>query len=69
MADVTISVTMTREEEWQLAQFCKRSCFEQAFNLTEAGLSKDERTERAYSMFCGIDALRAALRDAGIDPR
>ena len=53
----------------QLAQFCKRSTFDIFYELTEAHLTKEERTETAYQMIAGIEAVARALADKGYSPR
>lgn len=53
----------------QLAQFCKRSTFNQFYELTEEYLSQEERKHRAYQMIAGIESLQKALAQAGFDPR
>ena len=67
MIDVT--ATMTEEVALQLAQFCKRSTFNIFYELTEAHLTPDERKRCAYQMISGIEAVQAALTNAGFAPR
>ena len=67
MIDVT--ATMTGDVALQLAQFCKRSTFNIFYELTEAHLPSDERKSRAYKMISGIEAVQAALANAGFAPR
>ena len=67
MIDVT--ATMTEEVALQLAQFCKRSTYNIFYDLTEAHLSPDERKRCAYQMISGIEAVQAALTNAGFAPR
>ena len=67
--DITITASLQPEIARQLAQFCKRSTFDQFYQLTEAHLSHDERKERAYQMIAGIDAVARALADVGFSPR
>jgi hypothetical protein len=69
MADITITATMNEEVALQLAQFCKRSTFDQFFDLTEAHLDHEERTRRAYQMIAGIEAVQRALDQSGFAPR
>lgn len=69
MADITIAVTMNEDVALQLAQFCKRSTFDQFFDLTEAHLSVEERTRRAYQMISGVEAVQGALSECGFAPR
>jgi hypothetical protein len=66
---VTISAEMHPDVAYQLAQFCKRSTFSQFYESTEAHLPHDERNRLAYQMIAGIDAIRAALAEAGYSPR
>jgi hypothetical protein len=64
MSDVKITATLQNEDvAWQLAQFCKRSTFDQFYDLTE------ERKRRAYQMIAGIEAVQRALSEAGFEPR
>lgn len=67
--EVVITATLAPEVALQLAQFCKRSTFSEFYDLTEAHLSHDERTTRAYQMITGIDAVSRALAEAGYAPR
>jgi hypothetical protein len=69
MADITITVSMDEEVAMQLAQFCKRSTFNEFYNLTEAHLPYDERQRRAYQMIAGSEAVQGALSEIGIAPR
>ena len=67
---VAITATLTNQGvAHQLAQFCKRSTFDMFYDMTEAHLPHDERTERAHQMIAGIAAVGRALADAGYDPR
>lgn len=66
---VTITVSMRPDVAMQLAQFAKRSTFATFLDQTEAHLSDDERTSRAYKMIAGIEAVAAGLADAGYSPR
>lgn len=66
---VEISVSLRPEVAHQLAQFAKRSTFSTFYEFTEAHLPEDERKTRAYQMIAGIEALGAALADAGHAPR
>lgn len=67
---ITLTVTLPNEDvAWQLAQFCKRSSFNDFYELTEAHLPADERTARAYQMIAGIDAVAMALHEADFKPR
>lgn len=54
---------------YQLAQFCKRSTFDDFYNLTEAHLPHNERVARAYQMIAGIESVQRALAGAGFSPR
>lgn len=66
---IYIAVELNEDVALQLAQFCKRSTFDQFYELTEAHLSHDERVERAYKMISGIDVIAAALGKQGFAPR
>lgn len=66
---VTITVELDDDVAAQLAQFCKRSTYEMFFALTEAHLSHEERSQRAYMMISGIERVQAALAKAGHAPR
>ena len=67
--EVAIAITMRADVAYQLAQFCKRSTFDTFFELTENHLTVDERTDLAYKMIAGIDAVAIGLRKAGFAPR
>lgn len=69
MRDITITATMDEGVALQLAQFCKRLQFDHFLILTEAHLEKEERERRSYEMRSGIDAVQAALIQAGFAPR
>ena len=71
MADqnIQITVSLPADVAHQLAQFAKRSTFNTFYEFTEAHLSDDERKTRAYQMIDGIEAVGAALADAGHAPR
>lgn len=66
---VRLTLDLEPEVAWQLAQFCKRVGFSQAFDLTEAHLDREERNARAYQMLRGLDLVAGALRDQGVSPR
>jgi hypothetical protein len=66
---VTVTLSITPDVAYQLAQFCKRSQFSQFYELTEAHLSIDERQQRAYQMIAGVEAVQAALAKEGFEPR
>lgn len=66
---VPITATMNKDVAYQLAQFCKRVSFSACFDLTEAHLSEDERTKKAYQMIAGLDAVAAGLEKEGFAPR
>lgn len=66
---IRISVTMPEDVAYQLAQFCKRSTFNQFYDLTEAHLDDEERKRRAYQMIGGIEAVQKALAEQGYEPR
>lgn len=67
--NVTITLELNQDVAWQLAQFCKRSTFDQFYDLTEQHLAHEERNKRAYQMIAGIDKVAAALSEAGVAPR
>lgn len=67
--DITITAALAPEVALQLAQFCKRSTFDQFLALTEAHLPAEERATRAHQMIAGIDAVSRALAEAGYAPR
>lgn len=66
---VHLSISMSPAVARQLAQFAKRSTFDTFYDLTEAHLSHDERKELAYQVIAGIEAVGAALGEAGFAPR
>lgn len=66
---VTITVSLPEAAAWEFAQFCKRSTFTTFFEHTEAHLSREARTAKAYQMIAGIERIMSALRTAGIAPR
>ncbi len=59
---VTITVELSDVEAWQLAQFCKRSCFQ---DYREHALNNDE----AYAMIYAMGKVREALAEKGYAPR
>ncbi|MBX9348788.1 hypothetical protein K5M36_17005 [Chromobacterium vaccinii] len=65
----TITAHMSADAAYQLAQFCKRVQFSTFYELTEAHLSRDERTRRAYLMVDGLMAIMTGLNEAGHAPR
>lgn len=67
--DVQITISIPAGVAHQLAQFAKRSTFNTFYEFTEAHLSDEERKTRAYQMIAGIEAIGAALADAGHAPR
>lgn len=66
---ISITVELNEAVAWQLAQFCKRSSFDQFYELTEQHLPDEERKNRAYQMISGIDSVARALSEAGVAPR
>jgi hypothetical protein len=66
---ITLQVEIDPEAAWQFAQFCKRTGYQDAYNLTEPHLPEPERMTRAYQMLHGLSAVQAALTDAGYAPR
>jgi hypothetical protein len=65
----TVTFSVTDDVAHQLAQFCKRSTFNDFLDHTEAHLPYDERQRLAYKMIAGIEAVQAGLRAAGFAPR
>ena len=68
-ADVHITASLNKRVANDLAQFCKRSTFDTFFELTDAHLSHEERTEMAHRMISGIDAISRGLAEKGFAPR
>jgi hypothetical protein len=66
---IDINVSLDQNVAWQLAQFCKRSTFDQFYDRTEAHLSHEERKRRAYQMIAGIEQIAQALSGKGVSPR
>ena len=66
---IAISVSLTPEVAYQLAQFAKRSTFATFYEFTEAHLPDEERKKLAYQMIAGIDAVAKGLADVGYAPR
>jgi len=66
---VNISLSIPDEVAHQLAQFAKRATFNTFYEFTEAHLPDAQRKERAYQMIAGIEAVGAALAEAGHAPR
>ncbi|EEG10273.1 DUF7706 family protein [Pseudogulbenkiania ferrooxidans] len=66
---ITLPVEISEDAAYQFAQFCKRICYRDAYDLTEPHLPPDIRKERAYQMLHGIERVQAALADAGYAPR
>ena len=60
---VKIEVNLTEDEAWELAQFIKRTTWEDFLRRSAPG---DIRAER---MRDGCDKLQVALAGAGINPR
>lgn len=71
MSDQTVQIVVNLPDDvaHQLAQFAKRSTFNTFYEFTETHLSDAERKERAYQMIAGIEAVGAALAEAGHAPR
>lgn len=61
-ANITITVELTDEQAWQLAQFIKRSTFDQF----RANAMNDEE---AYTMIAAIELVAESLREKGFAPR
>ena len=75
---VRINVELTSDEALQLAQFCKRSYFDQYYELSEPGPSRDiqpgtqgdpHRRNQAYTMIHAIGKVGEALAEKGYAPR
>ena len=60
--NVTITVDLSEEEAWQLAQFFKRATFDD-FSM------KAESEELAYTMLYASERVRDALAEKGYAPR
>jgi hypothetical protein len=70
MDSVDLQVSLPNAQvAMQLAQLCKRIGFSDCYELTEAHLSTEERTQRAYQMIAGMDRVASALSDQGFAPR
>lgn len=69
MKAVSIHAELTDREAWNLAQFIKRLHFEQCYEVTDSGYSRQDRQDQAYVMLAAIDKIGTALRDAGYAPR
>ena len=61
---VRLTVDLTRQQAWDLAQFLKRTAFNDVLRAT---VGNDE--EEAYAMLEGIRALERALEEVGVAPR
>jgi hypothetical protein len=59
---VTVTVDMTEDEAWNLAQFLKRVGFSDFRNCAQG-------QEEAYAMRDAADRVAVALREAGYSPR
>lgn len=59
---VIVTVALSDEEAWQVAQFLKRLRFAQA---RENATSDEE----AYRMIYGLGKFQLALKEAGYEPR
>jgi hypothetical protein len=69
MRAVSIHAELTDEEAWNLAQFIKRLRFEQCYELTDSGYSRQARQDQAYVMLAATDKIGNALKTAGFAPR
>lgn len=61
---VHLTVELTRQQAWNLAQFLKRTAFSDVLRTT---VGNDE--EEAYAMLEGIRAVERALEEVGVAPR
>lgn len=66
---IQITVSMSEQIAWELAQFIKRSTFDMYLEMTEAHLPYEERKAKAYMMIAGIEAIGGALKETGAGPR
>jgi len=62
---IRVSVDLTEEQAWQLAQFLKRVSFNTCKDHTDNGCDEDE----ARRMSEAFGRLRRALSDKGVSPR
>jgi hypothetical protein len=60
--EITIQVTLTDDEAWQLAQFCKRITFS---DVRQCATSQDE----TYLMLWALEKVRKQLSEKGYAPR
>ena len=63
---VRLTVDLTRQQAWDLAQFLKRTAFGDVLRAT---VGNDEEEAEAYAMLEGIRALERALEEVGVAPR
>ena len=61
---VRLTVNLTQQQAWDLAQFLKRTAFSDVLRTT---VGNDE--EEAYAMLEGIRVIERALAEAGVAPR
>lgn len=61
---IRLTVELTQQQAWDLAQFLKRTAFGDVLRTT---VGNDE--EEAYAMIEGIRAVERALTAAGVAPR
>ena len=61
---VRLTVDLTQQQAWDLAQFLKRTAFNDVLRAT---VGNDE--EEAYAMLGGIRAVERALEEVGVAPR
>lgn len=59
---VTLTLELDTEVAWALAQFCKRTSYQ---DCAERSTSEDE----AYLMMDGVNAVMRGLAESGINPR
>lgn len=65
---IQVEAEIDKADVFQLAQFLKRTSYQDAYEATEAHLPAAEREERAQQMMRGIHGLRQGLAKAGYAP-
>lgn len=64
-----ITPTLTHNEAWALAQFCKRLDYPAALSLQAGNLGAETREADARYLLSGVEAIRSALATAGYEQR
>lgn len=59
---VTITVKLSPDQAWELAQMCKRAFFERVMPFAV-------ESHEAYLMLDALNRVRRALDDVGLSPR